>query len=129
MLTTSSSRCYRQCPRKYALRYTKGLRARAAAPTLAFGTKVHKGLEAWLLSRDIDAALAAMRDAAAPYGFDDAKADAMLLGYDARWRDDPLEVIAVEAQFVAPLTNPETGAASRTFCLAGKLDGIVKRND
>jgi hypothetical protein len=56
--------------------------------------------------------------------FDTAKAEAMLRGYDARWGDDmaEYEVVFVEAEFRAPLINPETGAASRTWQRGGKLD-------
>jgi hypothetical protein len=129
LLTTSSCRCYRACPRQYQLTYVKGLRARAAAPTLAFGTRVHKALAAWLPAHDLDAALAAMREdgAESEFDFDGAKAEAMIRGYHARWSGDALEVVAIEREFVAPLVNPTTGAASRTFCLAGKLDAIVRR--
>jgi hypothetical protein len=55
-----------------------------------------------------------------------AKAEAMIAGYHARWYGEPYEVIAVEAEFTAPLRNPETGASSRTYELAGKLDVLVR---
>ncbi len=35
-------------------------------------------------------------------------------------------MLAVEAEFVADLRNPETGAASKTFQLGGKLDVLVR---
>ena len=62
--------------------------------------------------------------------FDLARAEVMLAGYDARWSDDArrYEVIAVEAEFQAPLVNPDTSAASRTFRLGGKLD-VLARED
>ena len=129
LLTVSSARCYRSCPRKYRLRYVSGLRARSEAPNLAFGTKIHRGLEIWLPSHDLDAAIYAMRAEGAEYSYEDAKAEAMIRGYSARWSTESLEVVNVESQFAAPLVNPDTGAASRTFQLAGKLDGIVRRPD
>jgi len=61
-----------------------------------------------------------------PTPYDLAKAEAMLRGYDARWNDEPLEVLAVEAEFRAPLINPDTTAASRTWRLGGKIDAIVR---
>ncbi len=61
--------------------------------------------------------------------FEFARAEEMIFGYSARWFDEPLEVLAVEAEFEGPLTNPETGAASKTFALGGKLDAIVRRGD
>lgn len=126
LLTVSSARTFRTCPRKYELAYEKGIRPKETAGALHFGTKVHKGLEVWMQTRDLDASLAAMRTDVA-YDFDDAKAEAMLRGYDARWRDEPLDVLGVEVQFTAPLQNPETGAASRTWELGGKLDAIVRK--
>lgn len=62
--------------------------------------------------------------------FDLARAEAMLRGYDARWGDEmaDYEVVFVEAEFRAPLINPETGAASRTWQRGGKLDaGCIHR--
>lgn len=59
--------------------------------------------------------------------FDLARAEEMLLGYSARWYDEPLEVLGVELEFDVELTNPETGAASRTFRRGGKLDVLVRR--
>jgi hypothetical protein len=51
---------------------------------------------------------------------------AILTGYDARWRDEPLRAVGVEVQFRANLRNPSTGVASRTWDLAGKIDVIVQ---
>lgn len=60
--------------------------------------------------------------------FDLARAEAMMIGYDARWGSemDRYEVIAVEAEFRSPLVNPETGASSRTWQRGGKIDAIVR---
>jgi hypothetical protein len=62
--------------------------------------------------------------------FDLARAEVMLAGYDARWSSEMhrYQVIAVEAEFQAPLTNPDSGAPSRTFRLGGKLD-VLARED
>ena len=124
LLTTSSMRAYRSCPRKYHLRYERGLRGVERAGVLVFGTRIHAALEAWFTSnRSLDAALDALK--LEPYDFDGAKAEAMIRGYHTRWADEALDVLAVEKEFVAPLVNPTTGAASRTFALAGKVDAIV----
>jgi hypothetical protein len=52
----------------------------------------------------------------------------MLRGYDARWLEDTVlyDVLAVEEEFSTPLVNPETGSASRTWTLGGKVDAIVR---
>lgn len=58
--------------------------------------------------------------------FELARAEEMLRGYSARWFEEPLEWLAVEVETDAPLLNPDTGAASRTFLLGGKLDAIAR---
>ena len=50
-----------------------------------------------------------------------------MIGYDVRWSaDDRYDVVGVEETFTVPLFNPESGAASRTWTLAGKLDGRLR---
>lgn len=125
LLTASSARCFRACARRYYFAYELGARARAVAGTLSFGRRIHAGLEAWLSTgHNLDAALAAVRTG--PLDFDSAKAEAMLIGYHSRWDAEPLHVLAVEREFVTDLVNPETGAKSRTFARAGKIDAIVQ---
>lgn len=48
-----------------------------------------------------------------------------MVGYDRQYatQDARYEVVAVEEVFTIPLLNPESGSASRTWALAGKLDG------
>jgi hypothetical protein len=50
----------------------------------------------------------------------------MMRGYVARYATEEFEVIALEKTFEGPIVNPATGAASRSFVLAGKIDGIVR---
>jgi PD-(D/E)XK nuclease superfamily len=126
LLTSSSARTYRSCARKYLYSYEMGIRAREQGGPRRFGRIIHSGLEAWLRGgMDLDAALAAMKEDS--YTHESAKAEAMIRGYHARWSGEPLEVIAVESEFVTELRNPETGAASRTFARAGKLDALVRK--
>lgn len=135
LLTVSQARTFRRCQREALLAYEQGYRAVSDAASLRFGTLIHAGLEAWFLARRdgaqaLDAAhLAIAEGAAANPETDDVdivKAEELLRGYDARWSDEPLDVLAVEAQFAADLRNPATGAPSRTFALGGKIDAIVR---
>lgn len=126
MLTTSSARAYRACPRRYMFSYELGIRPKRVSGARAFGHVMHAALEAWLRGGyDLDAAIAVTLGR--PLDFETAKLQAMLTGYHARWADEPLEVLAVEQEYTAPLINPETGASSRTFIRAGKLDAIVRK--
>ena len=53
-------------------------------------------------------------------------ARAMMTGYAARYPREEFAVVALEKTFEGPIINPATGAASRSFVLAGKVDGIVR---
>lgn len=125
-ITNSELSCFRRCQREHRLAYGLGYRAREHVESLRFGTAFHAGLEAWWrgegVERAVEAAVEGVDDA-----YEAAKLRVLLLGYDARWAGEHYDVVAVEQEFRAPLVNPETGAASRTFVLGGKLDGLLRR--
>ena len=129
LLTNSSLKAYRRCCRLFKLRYVDGWRCVVEDEVLRFGSLVHLGLEAWFRAQEdrLAAALLAMAGEADP--FERARAEVLIEGYDARWSGEEMEVLAVEAEFRAPLINPETGAPSRTWDLAGKIDAVVKVPD
>jgi len=54
-------------------------------------------------------------------------AKAMIRGYAARYPAEDFTVTAVEREFCLPIRNPATGAESRTFVLAGKVDLLADR--
>ena len=124
LLTNSAMSAYRSCPRRYLYSYVQRRRPVVTPHALTFGTLMHKGLEVWWSTVDLSATLAAVADAPDP--FDVVRAEELLRGYHARWVDEPIRVLAVEKAFVAPLLNPETGHASRTFELGGKCDAIAE---
>ena len=124
LVTTSSARSFRACARKYYYAYVLERRPRVA-DARSFGRRVHAALEVWTPTHNLSAALAAV--ALPVLDFETAKLNAMLTGYHARWADEPIEVVAVEKEFCTDLVNPATGAKSRTFQLAGKLDGLVRK--
>ncbi len=137
LVTNSELREARACMRRHRIKYILKRRPRSVAEPLTFGTLTHTGHEAWRRAKSetsdpsdlYTAAVDAVRAAAAG---NDAVSDYMLVtveellrGYTARWADDGLRTVAVEQSFDVPLINPETGAASRTFRIGGKFDGIV----
>lgn len=136
LLTHSSMSVARSCLRKYRNRYVLqivALRAMAEAPEL--GSVVHSGLEAWWLAlgQDVEQLLLAIRAARAeakarkldPYRL--ALAEALLIAYHAVHAEESrnYRTLAVESEFEAALVNPATNAESKTFRLAGKIDGVV----
>ena len=56
-----------------------------------------------------------------------ALARAMITGYATHYPEESFAVEAVEEEFVAKIRNPETGAESRSFYLAGKVDALIRR--
>lgn len=130
VLTASRLKDARACQRLHKFRYLDGYRPAEEATTVRFGSLIHAGLEAWWLAPDASVALAgaiaAMSGEADP--FERAKAEALLVGYDARWSEERelYDVIFVEMTFDAPLVNPETGRPSMTWRLGGKLDVVVR---
>jgi hypothetical protein len=135
LITVSRMRAFNSCRRLHHYKYELGYRSAKVAPTLAFGTLIHAGLEAWWKATEnrLSAALAAMESKAAKGEEVDqvimAKATVLMCGYDSRWlaEMDDLEVLGVESEFRAPLRNPTTGYPCRDLEVAGKLDVIVKR--
>lgn len=133
LLTASRARSARACRRRHYLQYGLGYRPAEDAQQLRFGTLAHKGLEAWWLAKQagqpqeawLDAALHAL-DGADADPVDVARLQVLLTGYHFRWKDEPHEVLGVEARFEGPLVNPETGRPSRSWRLAGKLDVLVR---
>jgi hypothetical protein len=127
ILSASRLKDARACQRLHHYRYGLGYRPAEDATTLRFGTLIHAGLEAWWRATDgaLEAALDAMAGEADP--FERAKAEALLVGYDARWGDERsrYEVVSVETEFRAPLVNPETGRPSQTWQLGGKIDALA----
>jgi len=127
VITNSELRTFRRCAREHRLRYRLRRRPLRDADTLRFGSLFHVGLEAWWRAdaapeARIAAALAAIEGLRDVDPYDRVDAEELILGYTARWGDGAPVVVGVEAQFVAPLVNPQTGAASKTYQLGGKLD-------
>src|SRR5579859_1578941 len=132
-LSNSEKRCFQACPRKHHIRYELRVRPLRAADPLRFGTLLHAGLEAWWRTAAqggdrLAAGHAALRASDAE-PLELTKAAVLLDAYHARWSDEPLEVLDVEVTFETAIVNPETGAASRTYYLTGKIDALVRMPD
>lgn len=138
LLTATRLSSLRACPRRHYLRYELGLaRVRQDAPR-RFGSAFHCGQEARNSGKD---GAAAMAEALAGYDVVPDWADPtdwaveretlaqLLSGHFWRYENDNVEIVAAERTFELPLTNPDTGKASRAFLLAGKIDAIVRLPD
>jgi hypothetical protein len=141
LITTSRLRTFNACRRLHHYKYELGYRPLVDREDAAFGTIFHAGLEQWWLShlnRDPGPALLMARvgiaDATMRMGVDEstaAKADLLMVGYDARWAPTmgQFQVLGVEQRFVAMLPTPEGAVSRRLLRVAGKLDALVRRRD
>jgi RecB family exonuclease len=124
-LTHSRLSCFRACPRKHYIRYELGIRPQEDEFHLRVGTGFHAALDAADKGQDVEAVL----EAALSNEYDLALVAAMVTGHRNRWDGEPVEVVASELPFEMPLRNPETGAATPLFTLAGVVDRIVRLGD
>jgi len=130
LLSHSQIATYQRCPREHHFRYILRRRPRVEAHALRFGKLFDQALQAWWLAGPMfarDAALSKLDELSEGTDpFDVSKARALLLGYDARWANQPLEVLRVQPQFRMPLRSPATGQPSTLFEIQGFLDAIVR---
>jgi hypothetical protein len=136
LLTNSRAKTARACPRKHHIEYELGYRPVVEAEELTFGTLIHNALAAWwalakpgvLKLARLNAALEFVEQSKVD-PFISARARVMLIGYHARWADEPYEIVAVEEQFDGPLINPDTGHVSKLWRIGGKLDGLIRHTE
>jgi hypothetical protein len=132
MVTTYSMwNLFRNCRKAAELRYLEHLAPIERDRNLHFGSLVHECLELWHGRRDLGLVLDLIdRRCAGRTQDEDQKRDwigsAMMRAYAARYAEEEFDVVALEHVFEGPIVNPATGASSRSFRLAGKVDGIIR---
>lgn len=126
---------FRNCRKACEYRYALALVPNEKDPNLSFGSLIHECLQRWHGNRDLSEAFDFIDGACANRTSDDSVrkdwhlARAMMAGYATRYPAEEFTVIELERTFEGPIINPETDAASRSFVLAGKVDGIVRIRD
>ncbi len=133
--TYSMWNLFRNCRKAAHWRYVLHVVPLEKDRNLSFGSLIHECLEQWHRDRDLGQVLDRIDRACANRGQDEEQrrvwhlATAMMKGYAARYSQEDFEVVALEKTFEGEIVNPETEASSRSFVLAGKVDGIVRRGD
>lgn len=141
-LTHSRQSCFKACRRKAWFSYEQAIRPTEDARALRMGTQWHNCLELLGKGESIDTAYASLQTAYINLGafapdyersqemaYECETIGRLLYAYVWRWDGQEPEWIACEQSFTIPLVNPATGKPSKTFQLAGKIDGIVKLAD
>jgi len=128
-LHQSSMATMRKCPRQYHYSHVLGLRKNSERDYFRFGTIWHSAMEMHDMPLED---VVAMIDTHYPDGsgydmeIERNTVVALLTGHRWIYRTSNLRIVAPEVAFDIPLINPETGAASRTFTVAGRIDAIGK---
>jgi len=137
LMTTTYSmwRLFRNCRKACELRYFDELVPLEKDGNLSFGSLIHNALEKWHSTHDTKQVLELI-DAAYPDRIREERelgdwnlATAMMTSYAECYPTEEFEVVALEKNVEGPIVNPDTGSASRSFVLAGKVDGIVKQGE
>ena len=137
LITTYSMwNLFRNCRRACFWRYVQHLvPLQRKEAVLRFGSLIHECLEIWhdtgslrLVFEHIDESCIA-RDSDPDVKRDWHYARAMMAGYAEQYPAEEFSVVALEKEFTGEITNPATGAKSKSFVLSGKVDGIVQKED
>jgi len=132
ILTYSALAGFRDCREWYNKRYNQHIVPLEKDWNLRFGTMIHKCLEVWHSTGDLRQVYGYIEESYPNRAVDEEQqkdwhyATAMMRGYADRYPTEEFEVIALEKKFQNLIINPETGAKSRSFLFAGKVDGVVK---
>jgi PD-(D/E)XK nuclease superfamily protein len=150
VITQSSARTYRACPKRYKFANVECVRPRVSSEALEFGNAWHLAREAWwkgihttsilenalnahkemfkYVSNDSSQSESEETTLAKQFAF--SRLSAMLVGYHARWFDyvKTLKILGVEQQFSVPVVSPESGRTSKIWEAQGKLDALVEEN-
>lgn len=126
LYTASRLKVLRECPLKHHYKYVLKIRT-PETEVMRFGTVGHKALEVYYLAWQMGAGrearlLAALGaiDQAKLSHVDTIKLHVLVSAYDAKWGDQPWEILAVEQQFEYELGG---------FRVGGKIDAIVRNTE
>jgi len=133
MLTTYSFwNAFRNCRKACEWRYVRELVPIRQDHNLSFGSLIHECLEMWHRNGSKNAVLDHIDRALINRTSDESQraewhlARAMMAGYADTYPAEEFEIVALEKPFEGRIINQATGAVSRTFAIAGKVDGIVR---
>lgn len=134
IITKSRIADFATCQRLHDIRYNQQIRSLQPRELADWGTVFHAGLDAWwgahteggeqlLALQNAQAAMAKTRVGLAVDDFAMAKAEVLMIAYDARWAPTmgEWEVIGVEVEFIATIPG------RRRLRVAGKLDKLLRK--
>lgn len=138
ILTYSALRKFRNCRKKYYWRCVRELVPLERKEALWFGSLIHGCLELWHSGRIIEEVFDYIDKQTELLGDNGnhkdndtrLKATAMMTAYVKAYPEGSewFKVLALEQTFQQPIINPMTQRSSRSFVLAGKVDGVIEKD-
>jgi len=117
-VSTSEIKTYQRCRREYQHKYIH-LRVpicERGSEAASFGKLMHEGVAEWReTARGLSKAILKLEDKQKTTLYDMAKAAALMIGYHARWKDEPAEHVLTEKHFEFPRDG---------YLFEGVLDGV-----
>jgi len=136
LLTQSGLKLYLTCSKKWDYRQEQSLVPLEEAPALRFGSSYHDILELRNTGHDLKECIFSLEETYADREMDESGKMisefcclvGMTVAYFNRYplEDEEFTFEKVESKIKAPLINPDTQRASRSFDFSGKCDGVVK---
>lgn len=112
---------YRRCRREHYYGYELRRRPVEKSTALRVGSIHDTALEVWWRTLDLAKVLGVV-ETKANDAYEAARLTALMVGYDARWRHEPYDVLAVQEPFYTPI-----GIEGVRF--GGVFDAVVRRRD
>ena len=142
ILTQSMVGCFQACRKQFDYRFNEKLvPVEEDSTSLLVGSAVHNALEIWFRGGGRVNAFEMALNFPGLGADEQIKAACLVSKYIDRWAIDPnvkpigpfsidkdFIVVDVEREFKVNLINPASGRKSRTWQLAGKVDGVVDIN-
>lgn len=145
LLSNSMIQTFQGCRKQFEYIYKRGIYPATTSDSLMFGGLVHKLLEIWFnaikyhqehkgsswfdMHAEFERKCSETLDAEVLLSAEDrCKARVMMKKYVELYASDvsDFKVEAVEWEFAEPLVSPDGKDESKSFCLGGKIDGLVR---
>jgi hypothetical protein len=137
-LTHSRMDLFRRCRKRHYWAYEEGIRPISDGRALRMGSAGHQALDELKLGHGMPAAIQKVHDCyrenngGVPeydWAIERETVECLVVGWEWRWKDEPLHCVESEQQFQLPLINPTTRSHSFIWEVAGKVDGVVRQRD
>lgn len=131
LLTNSTMGQFKNCRKAFYYRNVLQLVSRFESDARGIGSAIHKGLETGSVEEALalfDNIFPSDQEETNKLETNKAIVQAMLEGYFELYGSGFEGEMQQEKQFEIDIINPKTGAKSKTFRLAGKVDGLLKQD-